>query len=252
MQKRFNACQFNQTFGVQRDGALTEFIVVPWSKLFYAPNLMVAEYALVEPLAVGFHAVDRGSVQADDTVLVLGAGMIGLGAISAAGLVRGAKVIAVDVDDCKLALARRAGAAATINSSKESLHERVAELTDGRGPHVAIEAVGLAETFLAAVDEVCYAGRVVYIGYAKTPVCYETKKFLLKELDIKGSRGSTPKDFDDVIRMLGTGRYPTSETVTWTVDISGAADAMSAWNANPGAFTKIHIQLDATVPEVQS
>lgn len=241
--ERFNACQFNQTFGVQREGALTEFVVVPWQKLFYAPGLGVSEYAMVEPLAVGFHAVDRGRVQAGETVLVLGAGMIGLGAIAGAGLARGARVIAADVDDAKLALARKAGAAETINSRTEDLHQRLGELTGGLGPDVVIEAVGLAETFVAAVTEVCYAGRIVYIGYAKAPVSYETKYFLLKELDIMGSRGSTPKDFQDVITLLQSGRYPIPETITRTVPFAEAGTAMAEWDANPAAITKIQIQV---------
>ena len=243
--QRFNACESNQTFGVQRDGALTEFVTVPWQKLFHAPGLGLAEYAMVEPLAVGFHAVDRGRVQATDTVLVLGAGMIGLGAIAGAGLARGARVIAVDVDDTKLALARLAGASETINSKTRNLHEDLLALTDGRGPDVVIEAVGLAETFVSAITEVCYAGRVVYIGYAKAPVSYETKYFLLKELDIMGSRNSTPEDFTNVIALLQSGRYPIAETITRTVPFADAAQAMADWDANPAAFTKIQVRVDA-------
>jgi L-galactonate 5-dehydrogenase len=241
--ERFNACQFNQTFGVQREGALTEFVVVPWRKLFHAAGLDAADHAMVEPLAVGFHAVDRGRVVAGETVLVLGAGMIGLGAIAGAALARGARVIAVDVDDAKLALARKAGAAETIHSLKENLHERLVELTGGAGPDVVIEAVGLAETFVSAVTEVSYAGRVVYIGYAKAPVSYETKYFLLKELDIMGSRGSTPKDFQDVIELLKSGRYPIAETITRTVSFDEAPRAMEEWSANPAAITKIQIRV---------
>ena len=240
---RVNACQFNQTFGVQREGALTEFITVPWQKLFYAPGMGVAEYAMVEPLAVGFHAVDRGRVQASDTVLVIGAGMIGLGAIAGAGLARGARVIAADLDDGKLSLARKAGASETINSKTEDLHQRLLDLTDGNGPDVVIEAVGLAQTFVAAVSEVCYAGRVVYIGYAKDAVSYETKYFLLKELDIMGSRNSTPKDFQDVITLIQSGRYPIAETITRSASLDEAAEAMAAWDANPAAVTKIQVRV---------
>jgi threonine dehydrogenase-like Zn-dependent dehydrogenase len=169
--------------------------------------------------------------------------MIGLGAIAGAGLARGARVIATDVDDSKLVLARKAGATETINSKTEDLHQRLLELTDGLGPDVVIEAVGLAETFVAAVTEVCYAGRVVYIGYAKAPVSYETKYFLLKELDIMGSRGSTPKDFQDVIALLTSGRYPIAETITRTVSFDEAGAAMAAWDANPAAITKIQIRV---------
>lgn len=242
-QKRFNACRHNQTLGVQQDGAFTDFIVTNWEKLVPSAGLGLRELALVEPLAVGFHAVSRGRVAQTDIVLVFGCGMIGLGAISAAGLHRGATVIAVDIEDSKLAVAKKAGATHVINSRTENLHERLLALTDGHGPDVAIEAVGNPATFVAAVDEVCFAGRVVYIGYAKAPVSYETKYFVMKELDIMGSRNSTPEDFRDVVAMLTSGRYPIKETVTRTVPFADAGQALADWAANPGAVTKIHVEV---------
>jgi threonine dehydrogenase-like Zn-dependent dehydrogenase len=167
---RPNACQFNQTLGVQRDGALTEFIVMPQEKLFPA-RLTLKQLCLVEPLTVGFHAAARGRVAADDTVAVMGCGGVGLGAVAASNA-RGARTICIDVDDEKLALARTAGGAHTINSQREALHDRLREITEGRGPDVVIEAVGSPATFRAAVEEVSFTGRVVYIGYAKEPVSY--------------------------------------------------------------------------------
>jgi len=237
---RPNACRDNRTLGVQQDGAFAEFLVVPWTKVVPA-RLGLRELALVEPLAVGFHAARRGRVTRSDTVMVLGCGMIGLGAIAAAGLQAGATVIAVDLDDAKLALARRAGATHTINSRSESLHDRVQALTGGDGPDVAIEAVGTPATFQAAVAKVGFAGRVVYIGYAREPVSYETKFFVMKELDILGSRNSTPDDFRAVIAMLETGRFPVEATVTRTVPFAGAAAALQAWSDNPAIITKIHV-----------
>ena len=238
---RVNACRNNQTLGVQRDGALTEFITVPWENLLVAPALSLAELALVEPLSVGFHAVSRGQVSGSDTVCVIGCGMIGLGAIAGAALGRGARVIAVDVADGKLAMAQQAGAAAIINSQTDSLHDRLQELTHGDGPAVIIEAVGTPETFVAAVDEVCFAGRVVYIGYAKAPVSYATKQFILKELDIRGSRNALRQDFEAVIAVLTAGRYPVTATVTATVPFAHAGSALADWSANPGRITKIQI-----------
>lgn len=240
---RVNACRNNQTLGVQRDGALTEFIVVPWEKLLVAPQLSLAELALVEPLSVGFHAVDRGQVTGADTVCVIGSGMIGLGAIAGAALLRGARVIAVDVDEGKLALARQAGAREVINSMTQSLHDRLQELTNGDGPSVIIEAVGTPATFVAAVEEVCFAGRVVYIGYAKQPVSYETKHFILKELDIRGSRNATKRDYSAVIEVLNAGRYPVAATINEAVPFAQAGMALAQWAAAPGRITKIQICL---------
>ena len=240
---RVNACRNNQTLGVQRDGALTEFLAVPWQKLVRSETLNLAEHALVEPLSVGFHAVERGRVASNDTVLVFGCGMIGLGAISGAAILAGARAIAVDVDDAKLELAKKAGAAEIINSMKESLHGKLQALTNGDGPGVVVEAVGLPSTFRAAVDEVCFSGRVVYIGYAKEPVSYETKYFVMKELDILGSRNATRKNFSNVIQVLESGRYPLAETITHCVPFEQAGETLAAWAEDPGSVTKIHVEL---------
>lgn len=240
---RPNACRRNRTLGVQEDGAFTEFITMPLRKLVAAPGLGLRELALVEPLAVGAHAVRRGRVSSADRVVVIGCGMIGLGVIAAAGLQRGASVIAVDLEDEKLALARRAGARETINSRTENLTGRVLELTDGEGADVVIEAVGSPPTFLAAIDAAAFTGRVVYIGYSKAPVAYETKHFVLKELDILGSRNATREDFAAVVELLQSGRYPVSETVTRTVPFDAAGDALRAWAADPATVTKIHVEL---------
>jgi threonine dehydrogenase-like Zn-dependent dehydrogenase len=239
---RPNACQFNQTLGVQRDGALTEFIVMPREKL-YPAKLNLKELCLVEPLTVGFHAVTRGRVTAEDTVAIWGCGGVGLGVIAAASS-RGACTICIDVDDEKLELARLAGAQFTINSRQEPLHERLLELTEGRGPDVAIEAIGTAATFLAAVEEVAFTGRVVYIGYAKEPVSYETRIFVQKELDIVGSRNAQPADFEAVIKLLEGQRFPSDEAVSMVVPLEQAADALRGWSENPSRFRKIVVNMD--------
>ena len=238
---RSNACRRNQTLGVQRDGAMTERIALPWEKIVTAPRLSGLELALVEPLSVGFHAVDRGRVSREDTVLVFGCGMIGLGAIAAAGLERGARVIAVDLDDAKLALARQGGASHLINSRTTPLEETVRELTGGEGPDVVIEAVGHPATFRDAVALAAFSGRIVYIGYAREPVAYETKDFVMKELDILGSRNATRGDFGRVIALLESGRYPARQTVTHTVPFAEAADALARWSRDPATVTKIHV-----------
>jgi threonine dehydrogenase-like Zn-dependent dehydrogenase len=239
---RPNACQFNETLGVQRNGAMTEYIAIPAAKL-YPARLSIKELCLVEPLTVGFHAVSRGHVTADDAVAVFGCGGVGLGAIAASGF-RGAKTIAVDLDDAKLALAQRAGATHAINTAKEPLHERLLEITGGRGPDVIIEAIGLPETFRAAVEEAAFSGRVVYIGYAKEPVAYETKLFVMKELDILGSRNALPADFREVIRMLEEHRFPVDETVSAVVPLMEAPAMLKAWSENPSRYSKIMVRFD--------
>jgi threonine dehydrogenase-like Zn-dependent dehydrogenase len=239
---RPNACQFNQTLGVQRDGALTEYITASPDKL-YPAKLSLKELCLVEPLTVGFHAVARGRVTASDVVAIIGCGGVGLGSVAASSF-RGARTIAIDVNDAKLEVARKVGATDLINTRHDSLHERLADLTGDNGPDVIIEAIGLPETFRAAVQEVAFTGRVVYIGYAKEPVAYETRLFVQKELDILGSRNALPEDFRAVIAMLEQGRFPVDDAITKIVSLEQAPESLAEWSSDPARFSKIMIKLD--------
>lgn len=240
---RNNACQYNQTLGVQRDGALTEYICVPVERLHPA-KLDLKSLCIVEPLTVGFHAAARGRAAEGEAVVVLGCGGVGLGAVAAAAF-RGATTIAVDVDEAKLAIAQQAGATHVIHAQQQNVQEELRALTGGRGPDLIIEAIGTPDTFRQAVEEVSFTGRVVYIGYAKEPVCYETKLFVQKELDILGTRNAQPEDFRNVIQMLEAGRFPVDAAVSTVVPLDEAPGVFTQWSDQPSRFTKIMIDLDA-------
>lgn len=233
-----NACEFNETLGVQRDGAMRDYMVLPWEKIIPAGSISPRDCALIEPMSVGFHAVSRAGVTDSDTVLVFGCGMIGVGAIVRASL-RGATVIAVDLDNEKLSLALRLGAAYTINSKDEDLHARLQEITGGMGPTVVVEAVGSVPTYQAAINEVAFSGRVVCIGYSKTDVTLTTSLFVKKEINIHGSRNATPADFEAVIRYLSRGTCPKDELISAIVKPDQALSAMQNWVSAPGKVFRI-------------
>ena len=238
---RVNACEHNETFGVQRNGAMSEYLSLPWQKVIPADGISPRDCALIEPMSVGFHAVSRGQITDIDTVLVIGCGMIGVGAIVRAAL-RGATVIAVDLDDEKLALAKRIGADYTINSKTENLHECLQIITNGLGPDVVIEAVGSPATYIMAVNEVAFTGRVVCIGYAKSEVTFQTKYFVQKELDIRGSRNALPEDFRAVVRYLQQGDCPLEEFISNIVHPEEVLNAMQQWSAAPGKVFRILVK----------
>ncbi len=245
---RINACRYNQTMGVQREGALTDLIAVPWQRVITSNVSDLNHLALIEPMAVGFHAVSRAEVSKGEAVAVFGCGAIGLGVI--AGCVRrGAEVIAIDIDDRKLEIAKEVGAAHVINSRSDDVVRTVARLTDGRGVPVAIEAVGLAETFVACVDVVAPVGRVVYIGYVNTPVTYDTKLILTKELDVRGARGALQQDFEDVVDYVESGAFPSDLTISQVFSFSQAEAALKTWNADPSKVTKIIVSLTGQGPD---
>lgn len=238
---RPNACQFNQTFGVQRDGAMCEYKAVPWQKVIVDNALTPRQFALVEPMSVGFHAVSRAQVTDLDIVMVVGCGMIGIGALVRAAL-RGSRVIAVDVDDEKLALAKLLGAHYTINSVTEDVHARLQELTNGTGPDVVIEAVGAPATYQMAINEVAFTGRVVCIGYAKTEIAFETKYFVMKEMDIRGSRNAMPEDFRAVIEYVKRDPSVVEKFISGVFAPEQAKEALDGWAANPGKVFRILVK----------
>ena len=226
---RPNACENNETLGVQRDGAMKEYICVPWQKVIPCESVPLEYTALIEPMSVGFHAANRGRITKDDVVMVIGCGMVGLGALVSA-VQRGATVIAADIDDGKLQLARQLGAAFTYNSAAawEGLPD----------PDVVIEAVGSVPTYRMAVERVAFTGRIVCIGYAKTDVSLPTGLFVKKELDIMGSRNATPEDFLDVISYLSSG-VDADAFITETIAPENAQEAMVRWNSQPGKVFRI-------------
>ena len=239
--QRVNACQHNETLGVQRNGAMKEYITLPWEKVIPAGSLTPKECALVEPMSVGFHAVNRAQVTDIDVVMVIGCGMVGMGAIVRAAL-RGATVIAADIDDEKLALAKKMGATYAVNTIKEDVHQRLQEMTGGFGPDVVIEAVGSVPTYQMAVNEVAFTGRVACIGYAKSEVSLQTKYFVQKELDIRGSRNAQPADFRAVIHYLENNDCSVDELITKVIRPEEALDTMRWWSENPGKVFRILVQ----------
>ena len=235
---RPNACQHNETLGVQRNGSMRERLVLPWEKVIPAGLLTPRECALVEPMSVGFHAVSRAQVTDSDVVLVIGCGMVGMGAVVRSAL-RGATVIAADIDDEKLQLAREMGASYTLNTKTDDVHARLLEMTSGFGPDVVIEAVGSAPTYQMAVDVVAFTGRVVCIGYAKSEVSFQTKYFVQKELDIRGSRNALPQDFRAVIHYMERRTCPVDRLISSEVTPEEAQKAMDEWAAAPGRVFRI-------------
>ena len=225
---RVNACRYNRTLGVQQDGGLADYIALPAEKIIFNDTLPPRQLALVEPLSVGFHAVRRGRVAKDDKVAVLGCGMIGMGVILASAA-KGAEVIAIDVSEKKLEIARRFGAAHISCGGSEDVAANISTLTGGDGADVVVEAVGSPDTFVQAVDLACFSGRVVYIGYSKAPVTYDTKFFNLKELDIFGSRNATLEDFGAAIAHLERLGDGANELISRIFPFEEADQALPFW-----------------------
>ena len=212
--RRYNACEHNETLGVQRNGAMCGYIAVPWEKVIPADGMNTRDCALIEPMSVGMGAIIRAAL-------------------------RGATVVAVDLDDEKLALAKEVGATHTINSRTTDVHEEMIRISQGFGADVVIEAVGNPVTYNMAINEVSFTGRVVYIGYAKSEVSFQTKLFVQKELNICGSRNALPEDFRAVIHYLNTHNFPYDKFISRIVTPEEAGEALQIWAAAPQKVFRI-------------
>lgn len=220
---------------------MTQRVVIPASKVIAVDGIALRSLALVEPCSARFHAVRRSELAATETVFIMGCGMIGLGVLLGARR-RGATIIAFDLSDDKLAVARSLGALATINAGDPNWRAKLSAIAP-EGPDVAIEAVGAEATFLQAVEVAASCGRVVYIGYAKNAITYDTKTFITKELDIRGSRNALIDDFRDVIDELRANPDVADRVISRIVPLAEAPAALAEWNRDPGGYTKILVEI---------
>jgi len=238
---RTNTCEFNQTLGVQRDGALTHYIAVPFEKVFVSHQLSFEELTLVEPLSVGYHGANRGNLTETDTVVILGCGTVGIGALSAS-VRKGATVIAIDIDDSKLENAKKFGATYVINAVKDDVKKKVLKLTHNEGASMVIEAAGTPGTFKLAMDCVCFSGSIVFIGYHKHEVSFDAPLLVKKELNLYGSRNAL-REFSSVISMLEQKEKPFMSMITKVFPFNETPEAFMFWDKNTGSVSKILIDV---------
>ena len=237
-----NCCTDNQTMGVQRDGAFCEYIAMPVERIFPGKGLSAEELALIEPFSISQHAVSRATIKESDTVLVVGAGPIGLFALLAAKQ-KCKKIVVADILDNRLNLAKEYGADAVINTKKQSLEEFTNEFTEGRGFDVCIEACGAPETFLNCIDCAAFAANIILIGNGKRETSFVHSIILKKELNIHGSRNALNADFINNIDIVANKNADVMKMVSGIYDMKNATDAFEALKNNDGTLAKILIKI---------
>jgi len=231
-----NCCINLEIIGIHRPGGFAEYVVAPARNIHKVPpGLSPAWASFAEPIAIAVQATRRGEVHAGDTVLILGAGPIGLALIEVARA-KGAHVYVTDVVQDRLEFARTLGAEAL--PSDDELLDRVMEITSGEGMPCVIEAAGNARAMEATVDLVAHGGRIVIVGLLKKGQMIQIPGLDLtrKEMTIHGSRAST-NCFPEALQLLAEGkiRYPKVATEFSIWDAPGVFEEM---NAMPGKYHK--------------
>ncbi|MBR6028681.1 MAG: zinc-binding alcohol dehydrogenase family protein [Clostridia bacterium] len=233
-----NACEDNQTMGVQRDGAFCEYICMPLERIIPGGSLTARQLALIEPFSISQHALSRCAVKPGDKALVVGAGPIGLFALLAAKA-KGAEVTVSDLLAGRLEKARRFGADHVVQAGTEGADALLQEICGGHGFDLCVDACGRSETFLKCIEQACHGASLILIGNGKTETTFLHSILLKKELNVYGSRNAFTADFESLIRLIGEGGVQAEEMISAVYDYPDAASAFDALTHNDGSLEKV-------------
>ncbi|WP_407678456.1 galactitol-1-phosphate 5-dehydrogenase [Candidatus Seribacter sulfatis] len=219
-----NLCDHRMVLGVscgeyRRHGAFAEFVTAPAHILYQLPTGFPFEHAaMIEAVSVAVHAVGRITIAPSDTCLVVGAGMIGLLVVQALRAAGCQKVIAVDIDEDRLELARRLGATDTINSKDKDVEEEILAQTQGRGVVSSFEVVGATPTVQTAINTVRKGGSVVLVGNLAPEVDLPLQAVVTRELSLLGTCASAG-EYPQCIELMSNGSIQVDPLISATVSL---------------------------------
>lgn len=237
-----NCCTEMKVIGVHIDGGMRERIAVPTGNLIRTNGLTPDQSAVLEPLAIGAHAVRRSELRAGEIALVIGAGPIGLGVMALAKR-RGAVVIAMDVNDERLAFCRAwAGADHTVNALRDPGPE-LAFITGGDWPTAVFDATGNAQSMAEAFQWVAHGGKLIYVGLVKGDIAFHDPEFHKREVTLLGSRNATRPDFDAVRQAMEDGALDVERYITHRAPFEQAIGQFEGWLKPESRVVKAMVEL---------
>ncbi|GAB1855232.1 zinc-binding alcohol dehydrogenase family protein [Flavobacteriaceae bacterium MHTCC 0001] len=228
-----NCGEHLQVLGVHVDGGMQEYFIYPARFLHTTTSLTDDQLAMIEPLAIGCHAVDRADIKEDDIVLVIGVGPIGLGTIQFAQL-KGARVIAMDIDDTKLKKCQKITKVKDTINALGHVEEELTTLLNGDLPTVILDATGNATSMMNTFKYAAAGGTIVFIGLFMGDVVFHDPSFHKKELTLKASRAAMGEDFGRIIRLIEAGKIDATSFITHRMSFDDV----------PTEFEKLYNQKD--------
>ena len=240
-----NCCENHQTLGVHCDGGLRPRFLVPARKLHVSTRLAFEQLALVETLAIGCHAVNRGNPLPGEHVLVIGAGPIGLSAIEFARL-SGARTIVMDLAEHRLGFVRdRLGVPDTLMVKPDGAElGQLAQLTNGQLADVVIDATGSQRSMSTAMKYCAFAGRLVYVGITQQELAFPHAPLVhRRELTLLASRNALSPDFTRIVQLIEEGRINTSPWISHRVAFEDLMEAFPTYLKPETAVIKAVVQV---------
>jgi len=204
-------------------------LVVPAHKLHQSAKLSFDQLALVEPLAIGCHAVARGNPAAGETVLVIGAGPIGMAVIQFA-LERGARVLVLDINNERLRFCHeQLGVHATLRADAEDLPGQLRKSGNGDFPTVIFDATGNSTSMHRSFDFPANGGRIIFVGLLQGRISFDDPAFHRRELTILATRNALSDDFPRIIGLIEQGRIDTDPWITHRAPMEEVPERIHDW-----------------------
>lgn len=237
-----NCCENLELFGVHRDGGMQEYFAVPISNLIQTNSISLEASAIVECLSIGAHAVRRAKLKKDETVLVIGAGPIGLGTMKFAHL-EGANVIAMDINEERLTFSKEwAPTHYTVNVNDNPM-EKILEITKGDLPTTVFDATGNKESMENAFQYVAFSGKLVYVSLIKDNISFFDPDFHKKEITLLSSRNATSYDIQTVLKAIDAGDVDTDKFVTHRASFNEMIEKFDSWLKPETGVIKAMVEL---------
>lgn len=242
-----NLCENRRVMGVSCDeyrqnGAMAEYVSVPEHILYHIPDSMRTEHAaMIEPLSVALHAANLTPVKINDACAIVGTGVIGLLALQAMRIRGCGKIIAVDVNEDRLALAQKLGADEKINPAREDAVQKIMDLTHGVGVDAALEAVGIEQTVNTSIDAVKKGGRVTLVGNLSPQITVYPQRIVTRELYITGSMASCG-EYPACIDLIDSGRIKLDPLLSRIAPLSQGAQWFAALHEGKQKLLKVILQ----------
>lgn len=243
-----NLCESRRVLGVapveyRQDGAFAEFVKVPTRILYRLPDtLSFAQAAMVEPVSIAIHAIQRVKIRPADTAVVVGSGMIGLFVIQALRWAGARRIIAVDLEPKRLALARELGATETIQSDRVDVPAEVARLTGGIGADLAFEVVGISPTLQLAIHCLRKGGSAVLVGNLAPKTDFPLQAVVTRELSLFGTCSSAG-EYPLCLELISSGAIRVDPMISATASLDEGAAWFERLSGPAGsAYMKVILQ----------
>jgi len=223
-----NCCTQIQVLGVHTDGGMQDTMSVPIEKLHKSESLSLEQLALVEPLSIGSHGVQRAKLEPGEDTLIIGVGPIGLTVLLSAQIV-GARITVMDISETRLAFCRDVMKVDRYIETSQDIVQQLKDIFNGELPTAVIDCTGNPRSMEASFNYAAHTGRLIFVGHFPGDITFNDANFHQRELTLISSRNADPEDFKRVIHHLEAGQINPAPLITHRVPRDQVVESFPGW-----------------------